>query len=420
MKKVTVIGGGLAGCEASLTLAKAGIEVDLYEMKPVKFSPAHHNPNFAELVCSNSLKSDTLEFATGLLKAEMRKLDSELLKCADEVKLPSTTALTVDRERFSALITEKINSNPLINVIHDEVVDFDTNSPIIVATGPLCSDGLTDFLSTLIGEKLYFYDAVAPIVSGESIDYSCTCSADEGYVNCPMTKEEYEIFWNALRLAERVELHDFEKEINFESCLPIEIMAKRGFDVMRCGPLKPSREDSAFAVVQLRKENVEGTMFNLVGFQTNLTYEAQRKTFSLIPALKHAEWLRYGVMHRNTYLNAPKYLNKFFQLKSKPNIFFAGQISGVEGYIESIASGLLCGINMIKYISNLDLVDFGTETCLGALQNYLMCGSISNFQPMHINWGLLKPIDAPKKDKKKCLVERSLTKIDSLKESDNI
>ncbi len=217
-----------------------------------------------------------------------------------------------------------------------------------------------------------------------------------------------------------MELHDFEKEINFESCLPIEIMAKRGIDVMRCGPLKPKKDDPNYAVVQLRKENVEGTMFNLVGFQTNLTYESQRKVFSLIPALKNAEWLRYGVMHRNTYINAPKYLNKFFQLKSKPNIFFAGQISGVEGYIESIASGLLCGINMIKYISNLNLVDFGTETCLGALQNYLMCGSVSNFQPMHINWGLLKPIDAPKKDKKKCLVERSLTKIDLLKESENI
>jgi len=419
LKKVTVIGAGLAGCETALYLAKNGISVDLYEMKPTKFSPAHHNANFAELVCSNSLKSDTLEFATGLLKAEMRRLDSELLKCADKAKLPSTTALTVDRELFSRLVTNEVNANPLINVIHEEVTDFDTSMPTVVATGPLCSERLTDFLSTLIGEELYFYDAVAPIVSGESIDYKFAYHADEGYVNCPMSREEYEIFWEELCKAKRVELHDFEKEINFESCLPIEVMAKRGFEVMRCGPLKPNRGDDAYAVVQLRKENVEGTMFNLVGFQTNLTFEAQRQVFSLIPALKNAEWLRYGVMHRNTYINAPKYLNKFFQLKSNPNIFFAGQISGVEGYIESVASGLLCGINVIEYISNRELIDFGTETCLGALQNYLLCGNINNFQPMHINWGLLKPIDASKKDKKKCLAERSLAKIDTLRGKHN-
>ena len=421
MAKVTVIGAGLAGCETALQLAKAGVNVDLFEMKPAKFSPAHHNPNFAELVCSNSLKSDTLDFATGLLKAEMRSLDCELLKCADACALPSTKALTVDREKFSDLVTKAVRSNPLINIRNEEVASFDINSPTIVASGPLCSDALTDFLSSLIGEKLYFYDAVAPIVSGESIDYNYAYPADEGYVNCPLSKSEYEAFCEALRDAERVELHDFEKEINFESCLPIEIMAKRGLDVMRCGPMKPTQFDSnAYAVVQLRRENVEGTMFNLVGFQTNLTFESQRRVFAMIPALHNAEWLRYGVMHRNTYINAPKYLNKYFQLKSNPNIFFAGQISGVEGYIESIASGLLCGINMIKYIRNQQLVDFGTETCLGALQNYLLCGNVNNFQPMHINWGLLKPIDAPKKDKKKCLCERSIIKIAKLRENDNI
>ncbi len=416
MKKVTIIGAGLAGCESALKLANSGVRVDLYEMKPCRFSPAHHNPNFAELVCSNSLKSDTLDFATGVLKAEMRILGSELLECADATKLPSDKALTVDREKFSAEVTRRITQNQFINVIHEEVESFDLNSPIIVATGPLCSDKLTQFLANLVGEKLYFYDAVAPIVSGESIDFRHAYITEEGYINCPMTKLEYDAFCSELSIAERVELHDFEKEINFESCLPIEIMARRGNEVMRCGPLKPTQFDNSYAVVQLRKENVEGTMYNLVGFQTNLTFPEQRRVFSMIPALGKAEWLRYGVMHRNTYINAPKYLNKFSQLRQNPNIFFAGQISGVEGYIESIASGLLCGLNMLKYINNQPLIDFGTETCLGALQNYLLCGSVSNFQPMHINWGLLKPISAPKSDKKRRLAERALSKITNLKE----
>lgn len=416
MKKVCVIGAGLAGCEAALQLAKAGVCVDLYEIKPVQFSPAHHDPNFAELVCSNSLKSDTLDFATGVLKAEMRLLDCELLKCADATALPSSKALTVDRQQFSESVTQKIHAHPLINVVHGEVREFDVTQPTIVAAGPLCSDGLSEFLGGLIGEKLYFYDAVAPIVSGESIDYDYAYPADEGYLNCPLTKAEYEDFCAALCAAERVELHQFEREINFESCLPVEVMARRGVEVLRCGPLKPTRFDKdAYAVVQLRKENVEGSLYNLVGFQTNLTFDAQRKVFSMIPALRHCEWMRYGVMHRNTYINAPKYLNQFFQLKSNKNIFFAGQISGVEGYIESVASGLLCAINMLKYIDNHPMVDFGTETCLGALQNYLLCGNVHNFQPMHINWGLLKPIDAPKKDKKKCLASRALAKIATLK-----
>ena len=418
MKKVNVIGAGLAGSECALYLANKGISVDLYEMKPNKFSPAHHNPNFAELVCSNSLKSDTLQFATGVLKAELRELGSALLQCADQSALPSTSALTVDREKFSQLVTDKIKDNPLINIITGEVVQFDLTQPTVVCAGPLCSDALSDFLANLIGEKLYFYDAVSPIVASDSVDFSLAYPADEGYINCPLNKQEYEQFCVALSQADRVELHDFEKEINFESCLPIEIMAKRGMDVMRCGPMKPGLLDKdAYAVVQLRKENLEGTMLNLVGFQTNLTFEAQRKVFTLIPALKNAEWLRYGVMHRNTYINAPKYLNKYFQLKTNPNIFFAGQISGVEGYIESVASGLLCAINVIKYINNQQLVDFGTECCLGALQNYLLCGNINNFQPMHINWGLLKPIDAPKKDKKRLLAERALAQIAKIKEN---
>lgn len=408
----------MAGCEAALKLAKSGIAVDLYEMKPLKFTPAHHNANFAELVCSNSLKSDTLDFATGLLKAELRALDCSLLKIADSTALPSTKALTVDRQKFSEGVTEAIKSEPLINIIAGEVTELDLDKPTIIAAGPLCSDALSEFLTSLIGEKLYFYDAVSPIVASDSVDYDYACPGDEGYINCPMTKAEYEDFCIALQQAERVELHEFEREINFESCLPIEIMAKRGLNVMRCGPMKPTQYDpDAYAVVQLRKENAEGTMLNLVGFQTNLTFEAQRRVFTKIPALREAEWLRYGVMHRNTYLNAPKYLNKFFQLRDHPNLFFAGQISGVEGYIESIASGLLCAINMLQYISNLPLVDFGTETCLGALQNYLLSGNINNFQPMHINWGLLKPIDAPKNDKKRLLVERSMGKIAKIKES---
>ena len=417
MQKVSIIGGGLAGCEAALQLAKYGVDVDLYEMKPQKYSPAHKSPDFAELVCSNSFKSDILEFATGLLKAELRELDCELLKCADATAISTGKTLSVDREKFSALVTEKIKFNPHINVIEKEVTSFDLSKPVIIAAGPLCSDGLSQFLGELIGEKLYFYDAVAPIVSADSIDFSCAYEGDEGYLNCPLNKEQYLDFWQELSKAERVELHDFEKEINFEACLPIEVMAKRGIDVMKCSALKPTIIDKdAYAVVQLRKENQKGTMYNLVGFQTNLTFPEQRRVFSLIPALKNAEWLRFGVMHRNTYINAPKYLNKYFQLKNKPNIFFAGQISGVEGYIESVASGLLCGINMIKYISNLQLVDFGTECCLGALQNYLLCGNVNNFQPMHINWGLLKPIDAPKQIKKKALADRALQRIGIIKE----
>ncbi len=418
MNKVIVIGAGLAGCECALQLANHKIFVDLYEMKPEKYSPAHHSPNYAELVCSNSFKSDTLDFATGVLKAEMRLLDSEILKCADLTRIPTGKTLTVDRERFSELVTQRVNNNPFITVINQEVTQFDTSLPVVIATGPLCSDALTNFLSNLIGEKLYFYDAVAPIVSGESIDMSRAVIKEDGYIDCSMSRSEYETFCNELKDAKRVDLHNFEKEVNFEACLPIEIMAKRGLEVMRCGPLKPSREDkTSYASVQLRKENVEGSMYNLVGFQTNLLFEEQKRVFSMIPALKNAEWLRYGVMHRNTYINATKYLNRYFQPKSKPNLFFAGQISGVEGYIESVASGLLCAINVLQYICSLPMIDFGTETCLGALQNYLECGNPNHFEPMHINWGLLKPINATKAEKKTALAKRALDTIQLKKET---
>ncbi len=430
MKKVTVIGAGLAGAEASWQLAKRGVMVDLIEMKPTKFTPAHKNPNFAELVCSNSLKSDTLDFATGLLKAELREMNSFLLECADTTKIPSANTLTVDRNSFARLVTEKLQSNKNINIINKEVESFDLEQPTIVCAGPLCSDKLSTFLQQLTGDKLYFYDAVAPIVSADSIDYNFAFFqnrfGEQGqgeYLNCPMNKEEYLNFWEQLTTAKRVELHDFEQEINFEGCLPVEIMAKRGVDVLRCGPLKPDGivfdGHKPYAVVQLRKENFEGEAYNLVGFQTNLTFAEQKRVFGLIPALKNAEWLRLGVMHRNTYINAPKMLNRYFQLKTKPNIMFAGQIAGVEGYTESIASGLLCGINMVRYINDLPLVNFSIDTCLGALGNFLEASNPNNFQPMHINWGLLRPVDVPKAEKKKAYVARSLKKIAEIKENEN-
>ncbi len=424
--KVTVIGAGLAGCECAWQLAKCGIDVDLIEMKPTQFSPAHKNADFAELVCSNSFKNDTLEFATGVLKRELRELDSLILSCADSTKLDDANSLTVDREKFASLVTERIKSNPQINVINKEAKDFDLNQPTIICAGPLCSDMLANFLQKLTGERLYFYDAVAPIVSADSIDYNYAFFQDRfgemgkgEYLNCPLTKQEYIEFVDALAKAERVRLHDFETEVNFEGCLPVEVMAMRGSEVLRCGPLKTTGLSvllDTYAVVQLRKENREGTMLNMVGFQTNLTYPEQRRVFSLIPALAHAEWLRFGVMHRNTYINAPKYLNRFFQLKSHPNIMLGGQISGVEGYIESVASGYMCGINMARLLKNKPMIDFGTETCLGALANYLEAGSENDFQPMHINWGLLKPIDAPKNSKKVRIAQRSMKRIREIKE----
>ncbi|MBQ7977635.1 MAG: methylenetetrahydrofolate--tRNA-(uracil(54)-C(5))-methyltransferase (FADH(2)-oxidizing) TrmFO [Clostridia bacterium] len=426
MQKVTIIGAGLAGAECAYQLAKRGVEVDLIEMKPSKFTPAHHNPNFAELVCSNSLKNDTLDFATGVLKAEMRALGSFVLQCADEARIPAGNALTVDRDKFAEIVTKRLRAMSNINIIEREAIDFDIDAPTVICAGPLCTDSLSKYIQSLTGESLYFYDAVAPIVSADSIDYNHAFFQDrfgqgEGdYLNCPLNKEEYIAFWEELCKAERVELHTFENEVNFEGCLPVEVMAKRGVDVLRCGPMKPDgikyNGQTPYAVVQLRRENCAGEMYNLVGFQTNLTFPEQKRIWSMIPALKNAEWLRLGVMHRNTFINAPKYLNHHFQLKTHPNIMFAGQISGVEGYTESVASGLLCGLNMLKYISNQPLIEFGIETCLGALGNYLEAGNPNSFQPMHINWGLLKPIDVPKKDKKQALAKRALSKIAIIKE----
>lgn len=426
--KVSVIGAGLAGCEASLTLANAGINVDLYDIKPNKFTPAHQDPNFCELVCSNSLKSDTLDFATGLLKAEMRILDSQVLNIADSCKVPAGNTLSVDRKLFAQKVTDKITNHPNINVICEEVTSI-PDGVVIIATGPLTTDKFSEHLRAGLGQDLYFYDAVAPIISADSINMDIAFTAnkfnvnsDGDYINCPMDRTQYEEFCKLLVNAERVELHHFEDEKVFEGCMPVEIMARRNIDTLRCGPLKSngltlSNGKTPYACVQLRKENIAGDAYNLVGFQTNLTFAEQKRIFRTIPGLENCEFLRYGVMHRNSYINAPKLLNHYFQLKSQPNVFFAGQISGIEGYVESIASGLVVGINVIRYIRKMPLIEFTVNSCLGALGNYLESASEHNFQPMHINWGLLMPINVPKSQKKQAMCDRAIAEIKKIKET---
>ncbi len=425
MSKVVVIGAGLAGCECALQLAKQGVKVLLYDMKPSKKSLAHSNPNFCELVCSNTFKSNSLEFATGLLKEECRLLGSEVLKCADRCRIPAGDALAVDREQFAQMVTDEIRNNPNITVIEEEVTRIDLSRHTVIATGPLTSDALAEELKKLVGDRLYFYDAISPIVDADSIDRTQTFVADrwksEGgdHINCPMNASEYEIFWQELVKAERVPLKDFEK--TFEGCLPVEIMARRGLDALRFGPMKPvgfNQAEKPYAVLQLRKENAPGSMYNLVGCQTNLTYPEQKRVFSLVPALKNAIFLRYGAMHRNNFINAPKLLTAKFNLKTHPNIFFAGQLSGVEGYTESIASGLLCAIYMIQYLNKVEQKHLSIHTALGALGNYLVSASESNFQPMHINWGLLAPMDVPKKDKKEKMAQRALNEIKEFRNSE--
>ena len=424
---VKIIGAGLAGCEAALTLANLGVEVELYDIKPNSFTPAHHNPNFAELVCSNSLKSDTLDFATGVLKQELRSLNCNLLECADKTKIPAGKTLTVNREKFCEAVSKLINSHPKIHTVCQEVVQYDSDTPTIVATGPLTTPALSEFLGKSLGDNLYFYDAVAPIISGDSIDYGRVFVAnkfgesDEGdYINCPLNRQKYESFVNELIKAERVPLKSFENEKVFDGCMPVEIMAKRELNALRCGPLKANglvAPDGTrpYACVQLRKEDVMGDAYNLVGFQTNLTFSEQKRVFSTIPGLNNAQFLRYGVMHRNTYINAPKYLNHYFQIKLQPNVFLAGQISGIEGYVESIASGLIVGYNMYCYIMGLPMLEYTTDTALGALSNYLECANPNNFQPMHINWGLFSPINCPKQLKKQQIAERSMQHILSIR-----
>lgn len=427
---VNVIGGGLAGCECAYQLSKRGINVNLFDMKP-KFTPAHKNKNLAELVCSNSLKSDDILTAGGLLKQELRELDSLLIKIADECRVPAGASLSVDREMFSEKVTNYLKSQENIKIISDEITKIDTNIPTIIATGPLTSNALSEEICRLIGEeKLYFFDAIAPIVDFNSINFDIAYFKDrydkgeKDYINCPFSKEEYLHFYNELINGEIVNLKDFEKNKVYEGCMPIEVLAKRGEDAIRFGPLKPvGLEDpktnkTPYAVVQLRRETFGNEYFNIVGFQTNLTYPEQKRIFRLIPGLENAQFLRLGTMHKNTYILSPKVLNEFYQMKKYPNIFFAGQITGVEGYIESISSGLVAGIEMYRYLNSLDLIEFDKHTIIGALCKYVAYKS-GNFEPMSANLGLINYNEFRCKDKKEKnsrLKDISLEKIKEIKE----
>ena len=406
---ITVIGGGLAGCEAAYQIAKRGIKVKLYEMKPKEFSPAHSSENLAEIVCSNSFKSNSITNACGLLKEELRNLDSLLIKIADETSLPAGQALAVDREEFSKKVTKLIEENPNIEVIRKESTKIDGNNGItIIATGPLTSDKMSSQIIKLTGkEHLAFYDAAAPIIEKESINFNIAFygdrygkEADSSYINLPMNKEEYENFYNELINAQIVTLHEFEKKEIFEGCMPIEVMAKRGVDTIRFGPLKPVGFTNPktglrpYAIVQLRQDNNEGTLYNMVGFQTNLKFGEQKRVFSMIPGLENANFIKYGVMHRNTFINSPELLDNTYNLKKNKNIYFAGQITGVEGYVESIASGLVAGINAVQRAKNKNFeqkeekILFPKETIIGALANYISTPN-KNFQPMNANFGIL-------------------------------
>ena len=433
MKKVTVLGAGLAGCECAWQLAKRGIEVRLYEMKPNKMTPAHSSEYFAELVCSNSLRSDELTNAVGLLKAEMRKMGSLIMESADSNRVAAGGALAVDREGFSRYITDKIKSCTNIELVSEEATDFPAGE-LVVATGPLTSDALAEKLEKLCNcTGLHFYDAVAPIVTLESVDMDSAFFAsryDKGtadYVNCPMNEEEYKAFVKELVSAKEAPVHGFDDGGVFEGCMPVEVMARRGEETLRFGPLKPvglrdprTGKDN-YAVVQLRRDNADGTIYNLVGFQTHLTWGEQKRVFSMIPALKNAEFVRYGVMHRNTYLNSPQLLDRYYRLKSDPRISFAGQMTGVEGYVESAASGMLVGIETAARLLELEPVDFPQETAIGALGLYISGGSVGDFQPMNINFGIITPLGYRVKGKRNKNAEisaRSLKIIDELMEKE--
>lgn len=428
---IKVIGAGLAGCEAAWQIAKRGIKVKLYEMKPKSFSPAHHLDTFAELVCSNSLRSDQLENAVGLLKEEMRLLDSLIMKCADMTRVPAGGALAVDRTGFSQLVTDHIKDNSNIEIINEEVENVPEDGIVVVASGPLTSEKLSHNIMKLVGEEyLHFFDAAAPIVTYDSINMDRAFKAarynrgTEDYINCPMEKHEYEIFWKELVGAELAEVKDFEKEVVFEGCMPVETMAKRGIDTLRFGPLKPvglinpATGKEAYAVVQLRQDNSEGTLYNIVGFQTRLKWPEQKRVFSLIPGLEKAEFARYGVMHRNTYLNSPKLLSAVYCLRNKPDIFFAGQITGVEGYVESSASGLVAGINAAMSFMGKPEVIFPGNTAIGALGRYISDANIKNFQPMNINFGLMDSIGEKirdKREKNRRIAMKALEEVKALK-----
>ncbi|MBR2067888.1 MAG: methylenetetrahydrofolate--tRNA-(uracil(54)-C(5))-methyltransferase (FADH(2)-oxidizing) TrmFO, partial [Solobacterium sp.] len=411
MLKANVIGAGLAGVEATYQLTKRGIEVDLYDMKPKKFTPAHHSEDFAELVCSNSLRSDALTNAVGLLKEEMRTIGSLVMEGADSTRIPAGSALAVDRKGFSAYLTKKIKENPLVHYISEEITEI-PKQPTIIATGPLTSNALAKAIQELIQEEsFYFYDAAAPIVTLESLDLNKVYRKsryDKGsadYLNCPMTQEEFYRFYEALVNAKTATLHDFEEEKYFEGCMPVEEMARRGAQTLVFGPLKPVGLEvdgkRPYAVVQLRQDNVEGNLFNLVGFQTHLTFPEQKRVFSLIPGLENAEFVRYGVMHRNTFLNSPKCLEESYQFKNREDLFFAGQMTGVEGYIESAASGMLAGINMAHYLKGEALVKPGNHTMLGAMSYYISHADEKHFQPMNANFGIMHLETKVKKHERK-------------------
>ena len=411
---VKVIGAGLAGCEAAWQTANAGIETELYEMKPSKYTPAHHYSGMSELVCSNSLKAARLDSAAGLLKTEMERLGSLIVPCAKETQVEAGGALAVDRFKFSDLVTSKIKSHPLIKVVSEEVTSVPEGN-VIIATGPLTSDALAQSIKEICGDRLSFFDAAAPIVTYESLDKEKVFFAsrydkgDADYINCPMNKEEYELFYNELVNAEAAPLKEFDKEAFkvYEGCMPVEVLAKRGPDTMRFGPLKPvgltdkRTGKRPYAVVQLRKENREGTMYNLVGFQTNLKFGEQKRVFSLIPGLENAEFVRYGVMHRNSFINSPKLLKPTFEMRERPFLFFAGQMTGVEGYVESAASGILAGINMVRRLKSEPEFILPRETMMGALSAYISTEfNADNFQPMGSNMGILPDLPERVRDKK--------------------
>ena len=430
MKTVTVLGAGLAGSECAWQLAKRGINVKLIEMKPVKMTPAHTSPNFAELVCSNSLRSDELTNAVGLLKAEMRAMGSLIMESADANKVAAGGALAVDREGFSKYITDKLKSLPNVEVVSAEATEI-PEGEVVIATGPLSSDAIAEKIAALCPDSdLHFYDAVAPIVTLESVDMDSAFFAsryDKGtadYVNCPMDKDEYLAFVEELTHAKEAEVHGFDDGGVFEGCMPVEVMARRGVDTLRYGPLKPvglidprtGREN--YAVVQLRRDNADGTIYNIVGFQTHLTWGEQKRVFSMIPALRNAEFVRYGVMHRNTYLNSPKLLDRYYRLRTDGRISFAGQMTGVEGYVESAASGMLVGVETAARVLGMEPVDFPQETAIGALSLYVSGGSVGDFQPMNVNFGIISPLGCRvkgKRNKNAEISKRSLEIIESLK-----
>ena len=435
--KIHVLGAGLAGCEAAWQAAQRGVKVQLFEMKPHKMTPAHHSNGFAELVCSNSLRSDCTSNAVGLLKEEMRRFDSLIMQAADATRVPAGSALAVDRTKFSEYITDRIRNHPNIEVVEAEVSSLEEDVVTVIATGPLTSDAMAQYIKNDLGcGNLHFFDAAAPIVDFATINMDIAFFAsrydkgDADYINCPMNREQYDAFWQALTTAEEAQLKEFDKESQknvkvFEGCMPVEVMARRGYETLCYGPLKPVGlidprvGEESYAVVQLRKENREGTMFNLVGFQTHLTFPEQRRVFRMIPGLENAEFLRYGVMHRNTYLNSPGMLDNTYAMVERPNVFFAGQMTGVEGYVESAGSGLLAGINAANRALGKDKLALSAETMLGAMADYVSRGGTGDFAPMNANFGIVTPlgyrVKGGKVAKNEKLAERALAIIDEVK-----